>query len=106
MNCKPGDLAIVIGGSKYSGMIVEVLYQAPSSVSFTLPDGFTNLPIQDGLLTWVIKFQRPVRAPVKGYDGKVTSRMALYGTGADRKLRPVSGLPMEEETEQKLKEPA
>lgn len=44
MNCKPGDLAIIISESKdpsnghMAGRLVEVLYIGPSQ-GFTLPDG-------------------------------------------------------------------
>ena len=38
MNCKPGDIAVVIGASRFAGRLVEVLYAAPQN-DFYLPDG-------------------------------------------------------------------
>lgn len=95
MNVKPGDLAFIIGGSRFAGRIVEVISRAPSGVSFQLPDGFAQCA-QD--YEWVIRFVgSPVDAPV-GTGGKFThSRKTLYACCPDRKLRPINGLPVDEE---------
>ncbi len=84
MNCKPGDLAIVTFALEDSniGKIVTV------QKFHGLYAGFPN--------TWEV-------------DGNVISSGTKRRTrclAPDEWLRPVSGLPMEEETEQKLKEPA
>ena len=66
MNCKPGDLAIVIHSpvKKYShvtGRIVEVLYLAPEGV-FELPNGNLQSPVntEENGAYWVCRFLNPV----------------------------------------------
>lgn len=84
MNCKPGDLAIIVkcdGYPQVIGSIVEVLRPHPIPYS------------------WRVKFVSNVP---DGVDCAVGNLVGIK----DYCLRPVSGLPMEEETEQKLKEPA
>jgi hypothetical protein len=89
MNCKPGDLATVIGGSRWSGWIVEVLYAAPQG-TFNLPDGYPcNCNILGNVWKpddWVIRslcsqFDAPLA------NGK--TRPTWYGVGNDSKLRPL-----------------
>jgi hypothetical protein len=101
MNVKAGDLAVIIGSSKYAGAIVEVLYLAPVGVEFQLPDGYFHIPVSP--CSWVVKFQRLV--PAFG-DLDQYVRHALYGVGSDHKLRPVSGLPIEEDTNIEERAPA
>lgn len=93
MNCKPGDMAIVIGSSKYSGLIVDVLYLAPP-YDFRLPNGQLHQGCPDGT-TWVIKMPRKVEVR-RSFGG---NRMSIYGCGSDSKMRPVSGIPDEESTD-------
>lgn len=86
MNCKPGDLAIVIkdaSTAKLAGMLVQVLHLAPPT-DFLLPDRF----VHDGCLPgiWVVKFFHPVTAPI--YSRSAT-RQTEYGCIGDRYLRPL-----------------
>lgn len=98
MNCKPGDLAIVIGGSDYAGRIVEVLHAAPSDDFFTLPDGYRHRPVEPGC--WVIRFLgSPVKAPVGTDYASARYRITRYGSCRDAGLRPLRGL-SDEEAEQ------
>ena len=90
MNCKPGDLAIVIRDArtaKTAGMLVEVLYLAPADQDFRLPDGFRHNP--PGPDEWVVKLSHPVPAPM-GSSGR--TRMTQYGCMGDRYLRPLPGV--------------
>lgn len=99
MNCKPGDLAIIIKDAitaKTAGMIVTVLYAAPTDREFTLPDGFghnRSMPNQ-----WIVQFSSPVK--VWADYARQRTRLALYASVADRYLRPLPGInPLEEEQE-------
>lgn len=98
MNCKPGDLAIIVGVASKCGFIVEVMRAAPLS-RFKLPDGRPHVAcfVSD----WIIKFQRPVQCPTM--RGMVLSEWAVV---ADSKLRPLNGLPVTDEVTEDLKEPA
>lgn len=85
MNCKPGDLAIVVTtNERYNNRIVEVLY-APPGRSFTLPDGYPCVhEIADPC--WVLKFiGGPAIATLEGGG----TRQAWYGVGGDKSLRPL-----------------
>lgn len=94
MNCRPGDLAVIVGGSKYAGHLVDVLFLAPRA-DFFLPDGYPHEGCERG--DWVIKLKgSPVSVPLPSTGGV---RMALYGACADRKLRPIRGLPEPEHVE-------
>jgi hypothetical protein len=92
MNCKPGDLAIILGSSKFAGTIVEVLHLAPPN-DFTLPNGQWHEGCPNGG-NWVLRLPRPVLA--ERMFGK--PRWTLYGCGPDSRMRPVSGLPEVEDT--------
>ena len=85
MNCKPGDIAIIVTSHpKFNGRIVEVLF-APPSVRFNLPDGYPAV----GRLTepaWVIK---AVGFPWTAELENGGKRSAWYGVGPDRALRPL-----------------
>ena len=86
MNCKPGDIAIVVGGNPYAGRLVEVLYAAPVGQEFQLPDGVTAAPTLPG--RWVIKsLGSPFPAPMRSG----CTRAARYGVGSDSFLRPLPG---------------
>lgn len=91
MNCKPGDLAIVVSDKpRYNGRIVEVLYSAPLG-EFTLPDGKRHEPSK-AHPAWIIKMiGGPVEAPLTNGG----SRQAWYGVGSDKCLRPLRGDPDE-----------
>lgn len=95
MNVKPGDLAIVIS-SRLSpeniGRIVEVLCQA----------GEEEIDRTSGGFVWWVK--SPVELMVRHRNGFIQfSKERPY---ADACLKPVSGLPMFDETAEDLKEPA
>lgn len=90
LNCKPGDLAIVIRpslrGQQLLGMIVRVLRAAPPN-DFRLPDG--TLQVGGGPGSWVIEFPRTVEVPMQYRSGKVGTRQALFGVVDDHYLRPI-----------------
>jgi hypothetical protein len=98
MNCKPGDLAVIVGVASKCGFIVEVMRAATLS-RFDLPDGRPHVGCF--LEDWIIKFQRAVQCPTM--RGMVLSEWAVV---ADSKLRPVSGLPVDDEIPAEIKEPA
>ena len=86
MNCTPGDLAIVVGNSMFTGQLVEVLYAAPQT-DFCLPDGYWHMGCTPG--TWVIRsLGSPFSAPT---EERGCMRVATYGAGADARLRPLRG---------------
>jgi hypothetical protein len=92
MNCKAGDLAIVIVG-KYSGKLVSVLYRAPAH-KFLLPDGVLNVGEPDGK-SWVVEvLGSPVWTPMN----HGSPRFARYGSASDNVLRPLPGASREKET--------
>lgn len=88
MNCKPGDMAFVMGSSKKhpstEGIIVEILY-ASTVGYFTLPCGTPTFNSYSGAPCWVVKFQRPL--PIRWSDGKL--RDATHATCPDKRLRPI-----------------
>jgi len=78
---KPGVFAVVLGNSKYAGMIVELIKPAPER-DFLLPDGEWHHGCDgDG---WVLRFQKKVTAPF----GQ-TTRKTYYGVGSASKLQAV-----------------
>lgn len=89
MNCKPGDLAIIIGDDPKNpglvGMIVEVLYPPPAG-PFDLPNGTGHKAVnRPGC--WVIRFTRPV--PVRWSPKKRVPNE--YAVCPDSKLKPLPG---------------
>jgi len=92
MNCKPGDLAWVVGANPpYNGRLVEVMYATPYG-DYTLPDGAPARSDTDEP-SWVVRFiGGQVPAPLLG--GRW--RMTFYGSGRDRFLRPIRGNPDDE----------
>lgn len=89
MNCKPGDLAIIIAGElseRNVGAIVEVL---------RIDDRETFLSETP---TWRVRACNPLHR----MDGQITTD----GCVADSLLRPVSGLPVDEDVTEDIKEPA
>lgn len=104
MNCKPGDLAVIVGFNPASphltGRIVEVLELAPVGANFKLPNGKSHEPAPPA--SWVIRFQNPV--DLSGLRGRPDS---MYAVCPDRKLRPLRdpGENVEDEVVQKLGKP-
>lgn len=98
MNCKPGDLAIVVRdnyGLGALGKLVEVLYAAPP-YQFQLPNGRWNEPASDPGKTWVLRILgAPLRPPGFYY-------LTEYGTGHDNALRPIKGLPVDEKIDEEI----
>lgn len=88
MNCKQGDLAIVIyGGNGWHGRLVEVLYPSPTHASFTLPDGYPHAPASPN--SWVVRsLGSPFPAPTEGG----TRRKTMFGSAIDAALRPLPGI--------------
>ena len=90
LNCKPGDLAVIIDSHPRSnpdtgGVLCDVLHHPPSEF-FALPDGttsFANAPLG---ARWVIRLHRPISVRV-GVGGKF--RPATYAVCPDSKLRPI-----------------
>ena len=98
MNCKPGDLAIVIKGHLL-GKLVEVLY-APPPYIFRLPDDQRHAPGRPG--DWVCKI---LGAPVNGsawVNDWPANRLAQYGVFGDHGLRPIRGLPETEHHDEEI----
>ncbi len=94
MNVKPGDLAIIIKSiAGNEGKIVKVLYGMGINPEYA---GYTWC-FGSGYC-WMCELS----SPGKDIHGNLFSQFPI----PDSRLRPISGLPMEEETEQKLKEPA
>lgn len=92
LNCRPGDLAVVIVDGPFLGMIVEVLYKAPME-PFNLPDGYPHVPGKEN--SWVIKMQRPIVLSLKYNSEK---RMTIYACATDSVLRPIRDSDGEDET--------
>lgn len=99
MNCKPGDLAIVVSPRDpiYLGKLVEVLYAQPFWL-FQLPDGQWHAAANEPG-HWVLRLLGdPVWAPV-GSSGR---RLTNYGCGRDAALKPLPGLPVNEELPEEI----
>ena len=103
MNVKAGDMAYIVGGGRLAGLVVQVLHRAPIGVDFKLPDGFKQCA-QD--YEWVVRFCLPVEAPIGFGKLKTGTRLTIYDCAPDSKLRPISGVPLEDEVTEDLKEPA
>lgn len=94
MNCKPGDIAIIIQ-PPLAGRMVEVLYRAPNQ-SFRLPDGYLH-STPSTLNQWVIKsLAAPFEARIGGGPG---IRKTEYAACDDRYLRPLPGKLEDDEVE-------
>ncbi len=87
MNCKPGDLAVIIGSGEKNpnsdGRFCEVLYASPIGCAHTLPNGVVTSG--SNAASWVIKLSNPIM--VLWNDGVV--RAADYASCPDARLRPI-----------------
>ena len=92
MNCKPGDIAIVVGNSVYAGRLVEIIAAPPTNSKFYLPNGvWHDIPTHPD--DWIIKSLGSAFPGAHG-DG-------MYGCGSDRGLRPISDTSFSVEEESK-----
>ena len=88
LNCKPGDLAVVIrhrGGAAVGdcrGLLLHVLHLAPTT-TFKLPNGELSAPGNG--THWVVETVRPIT--VRTNQGRVYT--TKYGISADANLRPI-----------------
>jgi hypothetical protein len=98
MNCKPGDLAIIVSSSSSEniGRIVGVLRPAIRGIDF-------HKDAAD-VVTWWVRSVRPLK--VTDYVSKEKYGHKYERPYQDRLLRPVSGLPVTDEVTEDLKEPA
>jgi hypothetical protein len=88
VNCKPGDLAIMVDSRVIEniGVVFEVLGNDIEATEYY------------GHQCWRVRSSRPTR----NSDGT----MSIEGRAADFDLRPVSGLPLNDEVPDDIKEPA
>lgn len=90
MNVKKGDLAYIVEGCiENIGAVIEVI----DAYGIYLDDGFC----------WNIRSFRPLLA-TGTIDGKL--HFVTEGFITDRSLRPISGVPIDDEVIEELKEPA
>lgn len=86
MNCKPGDLAVIVrfnpAHPHLTGRIVEVIEAAPAGVRFRLPDGRLHNPCSPQ--GWIVLFQNPV--DMTAMRGRADG---LYAVCPDFALRPL-----------------
>lgn len=90
MNCKPGDLAIVTytPNGECVGSVVKI------KEGWGLYDDFGYL--------WTVEHMHPVRCTRDG----IFSGMKTISQCPDKWLKPVSGLPIDDEVTDDVKEPA
>lgn len=97
MNCKPGDLAVILGESKVApgsmGRFCTVLYAAPMG-EFRFPDGVLSDARNSSQPFWVIEFQNPLI--IGRTDG--TKKPAKYACCPDSRLRPIRDNDGDDET--------
>lgn len=97
--CKPGDLAYIVWSAipENIGKVVEVI---------RVDDSIAPKDATPGSLRWVI------RTRTQGFAiDRITGVVCAFAAGAetstyDYALRPISGVPIDEETNEDVKEPA
>jgi len=86
MNCKPGDLAVIVkfnpAHPHITGRIVDVIEVAPTGHGFKLPDGKSHAACRAG--SWVIRFHNPVN--LNSIRGRASG---LFAVCPDHALRPI-----------------
>jgi hypothetical protein len=107
MNCKPGDLAIVVGaGSPIStpglkGRVVEIVRAAIKNEMFPTVDG---IPFRTTTtrFCWVVRSPRPLPwISINGpHEGRV--HMVHERPIADSAMRPISGVPVNDEATEEI----
>lgn len=88
--CKPGDMAYIVGSDfpENIGRVVEV-----TSEGFPCPEGYA----------WVVRSS----VPLKGWiDGPQSTGCGFEVWSLDDELRPISGVPIQDELTEDLREPA
>jgi hypothetical protein len=100
MNCKPGDLAYVIRAVVTPEMVGAVVSVLRSAVHMETVDGIRYEVTEPG---WVVE-SAGSSLPVRSNDGilRIVKRRVVM----DRLLRPISGVPVNDEVTEDLKEPA
>jgi hypothetical protein len=102
--CKPGDLAIVIRALETPEMLgrivkVERLAVAGEVFSSVCGRSFCTPSVSESVL-WVVSSNRAMPAPI---PQKGCTLMAYERIFKDVCLRPITGLPIDEETHEDLK---
>lgn len=97
MNCKPGDLAVVLGDGPHAGRLVEVLATAPMR-DFRLPDGALHEAMPPGC--WILRslgapFTIDLITPLGCFKS-----FTDFPCMPDSILRPLRGLPEHEHQHQ------
>lgn len=99
MNCKPGDIAVVIRtdnlrNSHHLGMIVEVLSAAPHGIGtkFTRPDGVLGIRSTAGS-AWFCKKAYPTRSIT---TGQINAHSVFPDANLKRLDDPDKGIDVEE----------
>ena len=88
LNCKPGDLAMVVRGTKYSGWVVLTHFITPRKC-FLMPDGNTHTGEHRADPSWVVESLGSLfDAPVK-HGEKIERHKRRYGVIPDAALRPL-----------------
>ena len=93
MNCKPGDLAVIVH-PKSAGKLVSVLHAVPG-LKYTLPDGYPAMANVDGKAEWVCE------SLGSSFTARLSSgelRYARYAGIHDQWLRPIRPTDGEDET--------
>lgn len=98
LNCKPGDLAVIIDSNPVvnpdtGGVLCDVLHHPPAR-HFDLPDGTPARCLGDLSARWVIRLHRQIK--VLWGDG--THHLATYAVCHDSKMRPIRDNPGADET--------
>lgn len=84
MNCKPGDLAVLIKG-RHCGRLFHILNLAPRE-RFLLPDGWPNQSNSDRAPAWVCEV---AGSPVEVWLTNGERRMSRFVVCQDYALRPI-----------------
>ena len=88
MNCRPGDLAIIIS-APLIGRMVDVLCAPPVGQDFLLPDDYPHNAV-DGAGSWICRvLGESLAAPVERADGMKGQRQTRYAVIGDHHLRPI-----------------
>lgn len=85
MNCKPGDLAVIVRDEKNLGLLGRIcrVLHAASTSEFRLPDGYLHVPCSAG--RWAIDFNEPINVPLRNGN----SRWTRFAVANDAALRPI-----------------